>query len=43
MAGVDHAVDDIWIATAGDVIEPAAKSEVVAQEMEALFQLQIQG
>ena len=42
MGGVDHAVDYIWIAAAGDVVESSAKSEVVAEEMEALFQLEIQ-
>ena len=42
VGGVDHAVYYIGIAAAGDVVEASAESEVVAQEMKTLFELEIQ-
>ncbi len=41
VCGVDDVVDDVGIAAAGDVVEAAANGQVVAQEVKALFELQI--
>ena len=41
--GIDDAVDDVGIAAAGDVVEAAANCQVVAEEVKAFFELQVQG
>ena len=43
VGGIDDAVDYVGIAAAGDVIEAAAEGQVVAEEMEAFFELQVEG
>ena len=43
MGGVDDAVDYEGIAAAGDVVEAAAQGQVVAEEVEAFFELEVEG
>ena len=40
--GIDHIVDDEGIAASRDVVEAASDRQVVAEEMEALFELEIE-
>lgn len=43
MGGVDDVVDDEGIAAAVDVVEAAAQGQVVSEEVEAFFELQVEG
>src|SRR5215469_7959743 len=40
--GVDHAIDDVGVAAAGDVVETSAQSPIVVEEVEFLFELHVQ-
>ena len=42
MRGIDDAVDHEGIAASGNVIEPAADSEVIVEQVKTLFELKIQ-
>jgi len=42
MGGVDHAIHDVGVAAAGDVVEASAEGPVIVEEMEFLFELKIQ-
>ena len=41
MSCVNHAIHNVWIAAACDVVEASAESQVVAEEVEAFFQLDV--